>query len=533
VVGLATAALALSGARQAAAVNPLESPDNGAQALGRGGANLAVGSHPLSAHYGPASLAQISSAASIDVRLSLKRTCYTRLGPDGSPTGPTPGTQYVEVCNRRQGFPLAIPALALTWRATDRLGFGIAVVPPATYGTASTDWAPITPVRDVATGQTRPGPASYRYQSLGNQSTILLPTVSVGYAVTDALRVGVGFVSGMAAINVRMAGLSSVQAGQSADDPTNDTLTRLRARDSFMPGVVLSVHASVTPWLDAALWGRWVDSIDTTDGDLTVQTQYYARPGLGSVAPLCGVDDSTCSTAIQNTFRGSDFERFRFAYPPPELRAGLRYHAPRSHAVSRRGRRDPLVDDVFDVELDGSYTMNHVADEVTVRFRESSPGTGPSVRPVGNLPPIADRPTGFIDSFGARLGGQWNALPGRLGILAGGWVESRSQKPELLDVSQPGPLRGGFGGGLVVRRQVLDVSISYQLHLSQPLDNRGHGALRAPAANELGGDGFSTLDEPQSLPAVDRREFRSPYVVNGGRVTATAHVLAIGAVVRF
>jgi long-chain fatty acid transport protein len=195
--------------------------------------------------------------------------------------------------------------------------------------------------------------------------------------------------------------------------------------------------------------------------------------------------------------------------------------------------RDPLRDDVFDVELDGSFANNAAADVIQVRF-QSKGGRGVlSTHPVGvPVPPNADRPTGYRDSFGTRLGGQWNVLPNLLALRAGGWVETRSQDPAFLTVAPVGATRFGFGGGLLVRYLFLDISLGYQRHLSQGLDNGGDGRLRATAALGPNSIPFEPGREPSNVSAEQRTNFRTIHAINGGSVTFDAHVFTLGAVAR-
>jgi long-chain fatty acid transport protein len=191
--------------------------------------------------------------------------------------------------------------------------------------------------------------------------------------------------------------------------------------------------------------------------------------------------------------------------------------------------RDPLHDDVFDIELDGSITWNSQADEVTVRFKyDEAAGAGSRLSPVGFLPPIVDQATGFEDSYGLRLGGQYNVVQDKLGLMAGTWYETRSQRPELLNMSQPGPERGGFGGGFVLRQGFMDFTFGYQYHWSSALQTT-NGLRRA----NTGSPSWSINNEPLDLPAEDRREFRSFHIVNNGKMTQHAHAFALGGVVRF
>jgi long-chain fatty acid transport protein len=545
---LAALLAAFAFARPALASNPLEYPDNGSAAFSRGGAWLAVGNEPIATHYNPAGLALQASGFSLEQQLVLPHTCYDRRGPGNTVVGPNDiGTQvfqYRPVCNARAGFPNAIPSLAIAFRATRRLGFGIAVVPPATYGAAQGQLPALAQGFDAQANQPKQLPAPYRYMQLEQQTTILFPTVGVGYELFSGFRVGAAFISGIGIVNLSTVGVASLGGDDAqGDHMANDSLTTLRTEDLFIPGVVLSIDWSVSRLLDVAVWGRYLDALRANHGSLDVTQQPFG--GNGQLNPPCagiagpgGPEYSGCSSnqSVPNHFPNA-VSRFEYRIPP-EVRAGIRFHLPRSSTRPRADTdmpiRDPLHDDLFDVELDGSYTQNSAASEVVVRF-QSANGLGTLVTKPASVPvpPNADRPTGFIDSFGARLGGQWNAIADLFAVRAGGWLETRSQDPAFLTVAPVGAMRFGFGGGLVVRYHFLDVSVGYQRQLSLGLDNQGDGRLRAPAAVATGGVLFDPTTQPANVSAANRTVFRTLHAVNGGSVTFDANVLTLGGVARF
>jgi long-chain fatty acid transport protein len=282
-----------------------------------------------------------------------------------------------------------------------------------------------------------------------------------------------------------------------------------------------------------------MDAIRTSSGSLDVTQMVFN--GNGQVNPPCSGQQPDGSTSFHNCANQSVPNHFpgavqRFVYEiPPEVRAGLRIHLPRPDAVrsfDEARSRDPLHDDVFDVEINGSFTWNSLANVTEVRLPEAGGKGALTTLPTNvPVPPNADRPTGYRDSIGARLGGQWNVVRDVLGVRAGGWFESNSQDPRFLTVAPIGATRFGFGGGFVARYGAMDVSIGYQRHLSQGLDNRGDGGLRAPAG--AANPPFDLNNEPPGVSAEDRTQFRTQHAVNGGSVKFEAHVFTLGATVRF
>jgi long-chain fatty acid transport protein len=522
-----TGAACLCASSGAFASNPLEYPDNGAASFARGGAWLAVGNEPIAAHYNPAALATQGSGFSIEQQLNFDHVCYDRRGPGNTAVGPndattlpgqtTPAVTYLPVCNSRGSFPSTIPSISVAWRASRTLGFGIAIVPPATYGTPKGAFPLTAPGYNGFTKSVTQIPAPYRYMQTDNQSTIIFPTASFGWEVVRHLRVGAGFISGIAVIDVdTVGGTNNVSpTAEVGDHQGEDGLAHLLTKDLFVPGVVASIHWSVLPQLDISVWGRWMDSVRASEGDFTLTAQVYDGSS-GKVTPTCTNPDlKMCTTnATQNHYLNA---LTAFKYPiPPEIRIGARFHQPRSKSrlLWETGGevRDPLHDDSFDVEVDGSYSMNSKADNVQIRFNPLG------VEPTGvNLPPNADKPTGYKDSYGVRVGGQWNAVQSKFAVRAGGWFESQSVDPAYESIFPVGATRWGFGGGIVFRQDFIDISLGYQRHLSSGQNNNGDGKMLIPV-----GTSFSSPFN-----------YRSIHTVNGGHITENAHAFSLGGTVHF
>lgn len=554
-------AAGLLSAPVALASNPLEYPDNGSAAFSRGGAWLGVSNEPIATHYNPAALATQKSGFSVEQQLNFPKTCFYRKGPGNTITGPdatdtitTPSGQtlprviYLPVCSERGSFPNTIPSISLAWRVTDKLGVGLAIVPPATYGTADNQFPLTARGYNLTTQKYQQVPAPYRYQQLQQLSTIIYPTVGVGYELFKSFRLGAAFVSGIAVINTSVTGVSQITdqgtQDRAGDHAVDDALSNLRTKDLFVPGVILSMHWSVTPQIDVAAWYRYMDAIKTSGGDFSAATNVF--DSSGQPAPICTSLALGCPGAPLNNARNNSSFRnalTRFKYPiPPEARVGVRFHQPRAHSRFVFGdhgeARDPLHDDLFDVEVDGSYSWNSQADTIEVRFREVGGVGQVRTSPTGvTIPPNADRWTGYEDSFGIRVGGQWNAIQDKLGLRAGGWYESRSQDPAWLTVAPVGAARWGFGGGIVLRQDFIDISFGYQRHESAGLDNQGNGKMLTVVGtgnvNLCGTYTNFNLACDNGKTAAERTQFRTVHAVNGGHVTFSADVFTIGGTVRF
>jgi long-chain fatty acid transport protein len=497
-------------ALSSAASSALEFPDNGTAQFSRGGAWVATATDPIAAHYNPGAIATQPTSFSLGANFVLQKICFDRRGTDGEVTGPTP-LQYPETCNENAGKVNAIPSAGFVWRASKELALGLAVVPPSSFGKVS--WPDA--VRDREERVQSPIPAPQRYLSLLTEGTILYPTLSAGYSITDQLHVGAGFIAGIAILEFQSMSMSNVQ-GLTTDDYNQDTRSRIKARDLFVPGFVVGGLYQPTKNLDIGVWYRFVDKI-RAKGDLEIVAPYYAADGqVRDQCPKAGVEPGPGETCAAIT-QADDAARVTLTIPM-EARAGVRWHMPQKPAtglLAERLRkdpyptRDPLRDDLYDLELDLTWANNSAADEVQIRFDSGINVLGLP----GTVPTNADRPTGWKDSFGARLGGQYALIRNLLGMRAGTWIETSAVDDEYLTVTGVPALRGGVGGGFVVRALAVDVEAGYQHIWNGGLDNGGDGKLKAIA-------GSGSPDN------------RSNHAVNGGSVTQHANVFSVGIVAR-
>jgi len=280
--------------------------------------------------------------------------------------------------------------------------------------------------------------------------------------------------------------------------------------------VVASIHWSVLEQLDASVWARWIDSVDASKGEVYALTQYYDVNTRQPQAVCRQPSKSTCTLATPNTIGNDAFRRFKFLPMPPEVRAALRFHLPRGKGamvLSGKKVRDPLKDDVFDVEVDGSYTANSAANTVEVRFKTGPDGlAAKALDPQGFVPGNADRWNGYKDSFGIRLGGQVTVIPDKFGIRAGTWIETRQQDPAWLTVTNIGAQRGGVGGGLVFRQDFLDISVGYQFQWSSGLNNNGNGLLKATVGSTVPA---GNVNNETGTNASNYTQWRTPLDING------------------
>lgn len=494
---LGTAAALAAGA--ASATDVFDFAEQGTQQLGRGGAWVARATMPLATFYNPAGLAGQATGVSADVALVFNKVCFTRAG-DGSKLDLNNGVDYPgEICN--ENGPQPLPALAAVYRVMDRLGIGLSVAPPSLYGGLR------FPETVRVTGSAVPRPSSVRYLLLESDGLFLNTTLGAGVEVLDGLRVGAGFVWGVGHYKLANANMSvspTPQSDGSWRDPTTaDVRAEIDVADLFIPGVVVGVLASPLPQLDVGLTVTAQEAFDG-HGTLTTKANYWTNSGVNK-NPVVGSSDEY----------GDDLAHFRLPNPL-DVRVGARFHLPRDGAApAERPVRDPLVDDVFDVEVDLSYTRNSAYRAAELRFPNRPiievKGTG------GEVPKNADVPFEVEgDTLGVRVGGDVVVLPGRLAVRAGGWYEPDVQRPEYLNVAFLASRRIGLALGAQVRLGPVDVEVAGSHVIFDDVDNGGNGRVRV-----VSGD-------PSANPPN-----RSPYAINGGKVTQSATIVSVGGTARF
>ena len=133
-----------------------------------------------------------------------------------------------------------------------------------------------------------------------------------------------------------------------------------------------------------------------------------------------------------------------------EAKVGFRYHKRRSDVPYDEHVRDPMAQDLFDVEVDLTWANNSSFQNLLVSL-PGSQVTGQGLIPInglnagGTAAPANDNvPHGFKDVYGVRLGGDVNVLPDQLAVRGGGFIQSNGQNPQYQDVDFPGAMNGGL-----------------------------------------------------------------------------------------
>ena len=141
----------------------------------------------------------------------------TRVKAAGDTTndGVAPGATYPKVCQNGSLSPN--PQLAFTYRVSDRIGIGVALLAPSAVGSAS--WP------ELQNGV----PAPQRYLLVSTSSIVLVPTVGFGAEIVDHLRIGASLIFGTAP-SLDLVAASPATTGPNDAPSTNDIRTELQGQ---------------------------------------------------------------------------------------------------------------------------------------------------------------------------------------------------------------------------------------------------------------------------------------------------------------
>lgn len=545
-VTLRTFVFALFASASAQASNVTETPDNGSEQMGRGGAWIARASDPLATAFNPAGLAGQDTRLTLQSSFILQHTCFTRLKAANDTTFGSTDTlldatgHYPRVCNDIE--PTFNPQIGLTFKVTDRLGLGALVIGPASAG--EKNWPEF-----IADGNGEKQAAPQRYLLTRSSGIVLFPTVGAGYEVIDGLRLGASVSWGFAKIKNAAA-----TTALNTDNATsaNDVRANLQVRDYFIPRFSLGAIWSATDELDFAGWYQWTDAVRAS-GDVGTAANYYTKQNANgdesnvrygdTIFPDCG----TGRPADENKCGSGDNAKVKLAWPM-EAKVGVRYHKPRGlppdSAAPNRHRRDPIAQDVFDVEANLTWANNSAIDAIQIRFPGDATGRGSL--PVagvdgGEIPPNGDIPKQYNDVFGVRLGGDYNVLPDQLALRAGTFYETRASSGRYQNVDFVGGARFGLAAGATYRvrfgqgdrASALEIMVGYGHVFVEKLEREDP---RADGLAALSGTSCNGSDPDPNAPGLCQdgsARYRSKWPVNLGTITNALNVINVGLAYRF
>jgi long-chain fatty acid transport protein len=498
-----------------------EHPDNGTVALGRGGAFTARASDGSAFHYNPAALAgQRGTNLMLLANFTDLHSCFTRSGEYPGGSGVPAGTTYAEagpMCDFHGLFDGLGPMLTFS---TD-LGnpklpvFGIGFWGPSSlletgYSQDGEDVANPAIVTFQQGDRTRAAWAPNRFDLVDNRLEVIYIAPTVAYQVTPALRLGAQFQWMYAKFEFTNYGVLSLAdpAGQSARN-------HLVVSDIFTPAFQLGVQYQLGRNIQLGALFRYVSSFDA-DGDLEVAAVDIDRTDPANPHEL-DLGKDTVSAALSVNQASSLRLAARFLLP--------RGPGPLERVTDEVGEPrawDPLVDEVFDVELDYVFESNSGIGEFTIESHdriELADENGDvflASDPVGKY----GLPHRYKDTHSFRLGGDWNILKGRLAARLGAGYETATSPEAYTLLDFPAFARMSLHVGATVRLGPVDVSLGYA-HIFQGDRDVTNGGARAAGPGGLCDP--STLDEAGAAACV----------VNNGHYEASYDTVSIGAQGRF
>lgn len=510
---------------QSASANGLEIPENGTEVMGRAGAWTARADNPLAAALNPAGLAGQASGFVINANVTYQKMCFARAGnyPSGGVTTNTNfgsnfyDKPYPEVCKKNGVGDLnVVPQLGFNYAVNSKLSIG--VLPLWTpSGTGKADF-PLT-VNFDGSPATEPGqntaPAPQRFMLVSRGARIIMPTFGFGYEVAKGLRIGASFQWVITMFNSAVSSQGTQASAQDRDQgPASSTRSEVKWNQWFTPAAVLGAMFSPHEDVDIGAMFRYSADIVKRGGEVTV------------TAPVYGKATNAQSTPANTTVK---LEEFRIPQPW-EVRAGVRWHPRRKEIeLPKEGRRDFLKHDKFDIELDVIYAHNSAFDKLTILF---APGQfiafGNTLR-ASEVPRDASIPKAWKNTVEVRLGGEFAAIPDKLGIRAGTFFRTAGQDEQYLNLDfHPGQMFGFYLGATLRLSKVVDLAAGYgHIFVKDFTTNDGKVRALVGTAPDLPNNRYSTCpDEP--TPA-----YRSCTVVNNGRLSSSYNIFSVGTTLHF
>ena len=453
--------LALTGVVSTVQAAGFELTPPGARGNGRAGAVLVGADDPNGLFYNPASILNTSTRVStgLSVHLNSAETCFQRNevveGPNGARTQ---GVSYANVC---EDAKLAIiPELATTWRLAKgwALGFGL-YAPPA--GSSDTKFGNVkTGTLNGSSGDSSADQRSpTRYLLMGQKQLQVFPTLGLAYQLHPQLRLGASFGWGITKLDFTNAGFSRARAGGAF--AVSDISTQLEGTDWFAPRVSLGIWAQPAKNLPLELGFNF-----TWTGDVTVDDAKLTLHGLNT--DIIPPEFAALSEVPQIDGKVNDV---KVTVPQvSQLMLGVRYVKKLATPADRIG--DRLSTERFDIELNFGATFGSNMQNINLRLPKNSllrvPQAPPGVIPAFEvrLPERTDLPRRWQTQAMVRLGGDYNPLPGLLGLRLGVSYDAHGVESgyENIDFS---PFQNiGLHAGATVRiAQRVDLSASFAQHI--------------------------------------------------------------------
>ncbi len=428
---------------QHAEASGLEIPDNGTVALGRGGAFVTRASDATAVIHNVAAIVGLPGLQlHIGSNFGLLHHCFQRTGnyPDENTTSifndgtvfagsrySSGGVAYPEVCNN-QSVSIT-PSLAATYRITPRVAVGFAAYGPNTSGTPQN----FVDRYDIPGVGLAPSPARY----LVTEKSLLMVYLvfAASFAPTRWLRFGASIQPAYATFSFGTMANSSASSLQSPDSDLKITL----AAHGWLVAAQVGVQVLPSPYLSFGAQLRMNPDVHLTGTGTVVDRYYYPGP--------------------RNPGDTSQFDVRRMTVMLPwTLHAGARFSLPRpGRPHNTDPRYDPMVDDVFDLEVTFNFENTSRMGNVLLENTGWISVGGTRVPAPATVLMDSD----FRDTWGVRVGGDVNVLPGRLTLRAGAAYDTGAEPTRLAQLHLPAYETFSVHGGASVRLGPITANLGY------------------------------------------------------------------------
>ncbi|HVH99883.1 MAG TPA: outer membrane protein transport protein [Enhygromyxa sp.] len=400
-----------------AAAGGFEVPDQGARAVGRGGA-YAVNAGDLTAlHYNPGKLAALGGTRLLySHNLLFHRTSYQRSALSDA-WGMDAGTEFELAEGRDRLFPLGAFGVVGSDFGLKNWMFALGAYGPSAIG-------------------------RHDYADYGPQSFMLtkMDVVVIYYSLAVAWQLPKKFGVG---VTLQYVDLPRMNYGLVVDSTPTPALDPVPddASTQLITDLQLQDRVGFTALL--GLWYRPHPRVELGAGGRLIPVKMSAEGGVATDKSTLLSDDVTAKL---------DFQL------PVQLRGGIRYIHPLRKGPDAKGDEGER----FDVELDVFWENWSQIDAYRIDFEGAINGQ-----------PIADQviPKKWRDTLSVRLGGDVNLLDGHLTLRTGGYFETGASHPDFAHLDFPSFNRGGVGGGITGSIRGVALTVGYMHIFQQPQES--------------------------------------------------------------
>ncbi|HEX5659926.1 MAG TPA: outer membrane protein transport protein, partial [Polyangiales bacterium] len=390
---------------------------------------------------------------------------------------PNPSYEYLatESFDKVNGSGPVIPTGSVGFSLPLPRGFGFGVgifTPPGTpslkFGNTAINTINVDPNTETLPGTSGVRETPGRYLLIEKEVLAAFLMAGVGYSPIPQLRVGVSVGGGF--VDVAFKNVSSVVGGALNDA---EVLSDVKVLDAFVPRTTFSVAATPIDSIDLLATFTYTGDI-SAKGDLEVTGNGITSGPVGDCAsptpgPRCKVKDVTLKIPYQ-----------RF-----EVLLGGRY-------AQRRNKRervlDPIKDEVWDVELNAYWSQTSHVDNYTLHIRDAnqqrqvSLASDPAIA-TAPLPENARLFHGWKDTYGVRVGGDYNVLADFLALRAGLGFETRGVPKANMNLDYWPVQRTTLSLGATVKLGRWKIHAAYAHVFNQTVDVKvGEGNVREVAS---------------------------------------------------